>query len=494
LLDGRFIRAGILTAVALFVHPLMTASALFVGAAFVASARWKTERLAVVGAVAACCLMAIAAIPAVGGAAFGRMDAEWMRSTQIICHQCFVTTWSANEWCRTSIALMIVLAVRSLLPPLPARLVFWVAFTAVAGLVVTAYAQWTQYAFLIQGQAFRALWLAELLAYPLGLVLIEKLWQEDAARKLMAVAIAAYVMQPFVHGSMMGTVALDTIGLWVISSLCVGACIHAWSRRNNQNASLGLAVLVGMLGMSAFISAARFLSFVVFANHSTERISLLWSFAAHAMSVAVIAAASLTGVVLLIRRKGLGWQTGSIAVATWLVLGAVPFTVDSLRFGEKRFAQVDRDLAFVKSHLASQAHSASRPQIYWPADPSPIWLDLQATSYYSWYQTWGIIFSEELLEVAAHRAELSRRFEVDWMRKAGLPESLWIIPLEMLQTDFNEPAPERQDLLRLAQDPTLDWIVCKHEFDGLTAASNGSVHIYDARKLRETSEVAARTQ
>jgi hypothetical protein len=493
LLDGRLLWAGMLLGVSMLIHPLMTVPALFVGAAFVASARRRTERLAAIGALAAIVLGIFVAIPVVGEALFGRMEAEWLRSTKVICHQCFLTNWSANELCRTCIALVIVVGVRGYLAAVAGRLVFWVGFTAIAGVAVTAYAEWTEYAFLIQGQAFRALWLAELLAYPLGLAFLQKLWQGEPAGKLLGVPIAAYVMQPFVHGSMVGGIALDTIGLWVVSSVCVGAFIHAWSRRTNKNASLGFAILAGMLGMSGVISLTRFMAFAVFADYSTERISLLWWFGAHAISVAVILAVSLAAVVLLMRWCGVNWRTGAIAGSIWLTMAGLPFAIDSMRFGEKRFAAGDRDLAFVQAFLESHP-SATPPQVYWPADPSPVWLNLRATSYYSWYQMWGIIFSEDLLDVATSRAQRTRRFEVDWMRDAGLPASMWEIQLTMLNTDFNEPPPEEQDLLRLAEDPTLDWIVTKHDFGMRAAATNGSVYIYDARQLREPRVVVLRAE
>jgi hypothetical protein len=80
------------------------------------------------------------------------------------------------------------------------------------------------------------------------------------------------------------------------------------------------------------------------------------------------------------------------------------------------------------------------------------------------------------------------------MRESGAPEAQWEIPLGMLQADFSEPPPGRDDLLKLAQEPTLDWIVTKHKFDGLPVADNGAVYIYDARKLRESAEFAARTR
>jgi hypothetical protein len=493
LLDQRYVRAGALLIVAMVMHPLMSVPGLFVGGAFIASARWKMERLAVIGGVSAVVLAAVVAIPAVGESLFGRMDGEWLRITKDICAQCFPSLWSANEWCRTCIALAIVVGVRGYLPPLVGRLAFWVAFTAIAGLFVNAYAEWVQYAFLIQGQAFRALWLAEFLAYPLGLLLVWRLWEAEAAKKVMAVPVAAYVMQPFVHGSMQGEIALETIALWIVSSTCVGIFVHAWSRRRNEQTSLGLAVLFGMIGMSVFISVARFLSFIVFADHSTERISLLWWFATHAVSVAVVAVASLAAVVMLVRRCGTGRRLAAGALAVWLVIGALPFGIDSLRLGEKRFAEGDRDMAFVQSFLAIH-RSPSPPQIYWPADPSRIWLNLHGTSYFSWYQMWGIIFSEDLSQVAADRAQLARRFEVDWMREAGLPESMWDIPLAMLKTDFDELPPDEEDLLRLAEEPTLDWIVTKHDFGDLAVATNGTVYIYDARQLRQPRGVVVRSE
>lgn len=494
LLDERYVRAAVLLVVAMVVHPLMSVPALCVGGAFIASARWKTEKLALVGAVSAAGLAAVALLPPVGETLFGRMDGQWLRITKDICAQCFPSLWSANEWCRTSVALAIVVGVRGYLPPLPGRLVFWVAFTAIAGLAVNAYAEWTQYAFLIQGQAFRALWLAEFLAYPLGLYLASRLWREEAAKKLMAIPVAAFVMQPFVHGSMQGDIALETIGLWAVSSLCVGAFIYAWSHRNGEPASPGLAVLIGMVGMSLFLSIARFCSFIVFADHSTERISLLWWFGTHAVSVAVVAVAALAAVALMIHRFGAGARTATIATVTWLIVGTLPFGIDSLRIGEKRFAEGDRDLAFVKSFLTSQASPPGPQQLYWPSDPSRIWLDLKGTSYFSWYQMWGIIFSENLSDIASARARLACCFEVDWMRNAGVPESMWDIPLQMLGTDFDEPPPTEEDLMRLAEDPTLDWIVTKHKFGDLAAATNESVYIYDARQLREPSGIVLRSE
>lgn len=506
LLDKRHVLGVLLLAAAMVLHPLMSLPAFLAGGAYIASARWKTQRLAIIGIVAVIAGAMIGLIPSVGEAAFGRMDGEWLRITKEICAHCFLPRWSVSEWGRTCLALAIVFAARFHLPPAAARLAFWVGFTAIGGLAVAAYAEWTQYAFLIQGQASRAVWLAELLAHPLGLLLAARLWQarsdvlparwlraKNVGRRLAAIPFAAFAMQPFVSGSMEGESALQSIGLWIACSLCVAACLHAWAERIGRTARLGMAVFGGMLGMSVCLSFAQFGSYVALADDLSEGASTLWWVGAHMVSVAVIATAASAGLAILVCRLDVGWRTATLAMSTWLAVGAAPFVFDSLRIGPKQMMDDEADVAFVKAFLAANG-TGSVPHVYWPLDPTRTWLEVHGTSYFSWHQMCGIIFCEDLAEVVAARGHLTRPLEVDCMREMGLPESKWDVPLRMLQTDFSEPLPQKEDLVRLAQDPALDWIVLKCNFEGLSAADNGSIFIYDAHKLRESAEFASRIE
>ena len=58
--------------------------------------------------------------------------------------------------------------------------------------------------------------------------------------------------------------------------------------------------------------------------------------------------------------------------------------------------------------------------------------------------------------------------------------------LELLGATFQDRPPNREDLLRLAADERLDWIVLNERFDGLYSANNGSVFIYDCGLIRSS--------
>ena len=67
---------------------------------------------------------------------------------------------------------------------------------------------------------------------------------------------------------------------------------------------------------------------------------------------------------------------------------------------------------------------------------------------------------------------------MDDVKKVGM-ENLFRIP-------FDSPDPSLDDLVKLCQEPGLDYVVAPHEFPGLYSASNGRVFVYECYKVKNS--------
>ena len=180
-------------------HPLMTAGAVLVFAAWVAVERLGWRRallLAAPFAVAAACVLAIRPL---GERLLGPLDDDWRGCITAACPITVPTEWAPGDWVRIGVGFGVVLGLALFRGPDDGRLIrFGLAAAGVGGLgLLGAFlACRLPYALLIQGQAFRALWLLRLLEAPLAVQLALNLWRRgDALARVVALAIAAYLAE-----------------------------------------------------------------------------------------------------------------------------------------------------------------------------------------------------------------------------------------------------------------------------------------------------------
>ena len=171
---------------------------------------------------------------------------------------------------------------------------------------------------------------------------------------------------------------------------------------------------------------------------------------------------------------------GVSAVAAWTAC-YVPTTI----YDSAGYQQFESDIRFVDEYLGKRP--AGEPTIYWPNDRlDMVWVDLKASSYCHRYQAGGIVFSEPTSHEAARRIERTAPFEFH----RSLEEHGELVTDEMIEggsvywgVDLSHRTPTEADLRKLCADTAIDYAVLRVKFDGLYAAENGHVYIYDCRRI-----------
>ena len=491
LLSGRPLLAFAVLAGALTLHPLMAAGGLLIYAGWLLPCYLTRQQMALTLGVATTAVLVVLGYRPLGERLLGAMDAEWLDA---ICRwnpYQVPKVWLFTDWLRIAVVLATFPAVMPCVPHAGVRrllLVFVVA--AVLGIVGTVVASWLPYALPIQVQTYRVLWVVQLVQVPVAFLLIRQWgWAESLGQRLAALALAGYF-------------ALDNTNLLPVLPAVVALGIYLlwhWSAApsgpedaGTKPAGWGLAVgLAVWLGCYAILLA----SFWDRLNGLMEPVELLRSWA---FLVSPAVRLLLFGALLLTfcHRLGTGIAFRTATITLWLGYQTCSFTLPLLPAYGTRFRPVLADVEFVKEYLAAR-DAATQPTVYWPMGRiAHVWFDLRANSYFDWAQLSGNSFHRGTAMEGERRLALVKRFEIDHYRRHELliNDFLKQVLFDIFQTDFDEPPPQREDVLRLIADPQTDVLVLRQPFDGLVAATNGNWFLYDCRKLRAATQAPGLTR
>jgi len=461
-------QAAALLLAAGLLHPLMTAGAVLVFAAWVAVERLGWRRAALLAApfvVAAVCVLAIRPL---GERLLGRLDDDWRGCITAACPITVPTEWERADWVRIGVGFGVVCGLALFRGPEDGRLLRFGLMAAGAGalgLIGSLLACRLPYALLIQGQAFRALWLLRLLEAPIAIQLALNLWRQgDALGRVVALAIAAYIAEIELAPAILAAAALALLflilhrpgGLWAGAAygLVVGCLFTAVHRC--------VIVATGTDALRAALSPA-------------DHVSLLLS----GLGWAVWA-----GAAALAARFAAGRRFPVAAASVWLTAQTAAFLV--LAPGgplddPRRHAD---DMRFVGRFLQERGGMAT---IYCPTgEIGDVWFTARARCYFDQYQLAGNLFRRETAMEGRRRAELVARFERDRFGRAGpyLPDA-FRRKLDRLFGPAGTP-PTPDDLAAVCSEPGVDYVVLERPFDGLPrAADNGRFFIYDCARLRD---------
>jgi hypothetical protein len=499
-LRGRILAAAGSIAVGLALHPLIAAAALPVclAALFwhppgsgmkVPGERKAPDERKALGA------LLLLAIPALIALLYWRllqallvpMDESWFSASRSL-GWCFASRWRAVDWYWALGSLAVLLVALGWLSA-RARVVLVTVFVlGVGGLAATALGEYMRWPLLVQGQGYRALWLVELLAVPSGILAMGRLLDGSTRRgRWAALALALFLGDPL-------SLYPDT-DLWIsiLPAYLLFSLVWAYVFFRKDSRARGGAIEQGLLAGVATIGLLLFLltAGTAISSDITRTLSPI---------DAAYVAANLTGrpfyfaVALLlsagclrvIRNRRL---IPALAALLWIFTSAVCFVAQERPTWRNPFRTEAGEVKFVKKVLLAEGKRAGgrRPdiQVYWPERPALIWFDLGLNSYYSFTQVVGAVFSERTAREGRRRAELVKRFEIEQIRAANRNARGNPHHLAFLSATMDEPPPVKEDLLRLAADENLDWIVLSRKFDGLYSAGNGSVFVYDCAGLRE---------
>jgi hypothetical protein len=145
--------------------------------------------------------------------------------------------------------------------------------------------------------------------------------------------------------------------------------------------------------------------------------------------------------------------------------------------------------AFLKEHKGEFTRPTSIYTNYGRLYQS--WIEWGACSYYTCSQLSGFVFNRDTAIEGKRRGLLVAPFEAVSLLKGRwevFPDGVKTKFEEWYETDIANAQPTEDDLLTLAQDRSIDFIVLfTTHFENLACAQHGNVSIYDCRALRESS-------
>lgn len=491
-LQRRWLKALTLIFSGMALHPLMALGAMAVLVAVFSWHHLRSRRLVgymlfTLGTVVLLALMNWKPL----NSFLGVMDQSWIAAVKKVSWHCFLSRWRILDWYWLIGSLALLLWGCRWLEPERRTVIYALFFVCIGGLITTAMGELLRSPLLLQGQGYRSLWMSEVFAVPLGLLVADRLSQSATVYGRWAVlGIIAFLGNPFILNTGVAPVAPLLLGIFLLLSAFWAYLSHKKLLANRADA-IWQGLFAGML------SAAVILSFLVVISAArlsvTEKMDPIGLFYATAVSSSPLALLVTAIIVLwtfscVIRDRK---RIPVFAASVWVFLSLATMILQENPTWRQHFQPGYRDLEFIASFLDDNSRDKAdfgKAQIYWPVDSTLIWFDLQMNCYYNLSQFAGIIFSKETAAEGIRRAALVRFFEVAQMRVDRIPQNLPSIRmrLELSGATFQDRPPNREDLLRLAADERLDWIVLNERFDGLYSATNGSVFIYDCGLIRSS--------
>jgi len=339
---------------------------------------------------------------------------------------------------------------------------------------------------LIGGQGYRALWLIEVLALPLGLLSVHRLLiSRSFIHRWAAFGVFIVVADPlFLLCADVPAIFTNILICWILIYIAVSvlSARHKMGRRVDA----GPVLFVSCYVVSVIISVA--ISYVVIKAGITQLESPIaiihWAALQSSRTFLLLIGALLLLVVLRVfsRIK----HSYVYVFLLWIALSSVTFLIQKSTAFRSVYQKGFRNAQYVLERIGSRSgQDNTKCEIYWPAKADLIWFKLNANSYFSYLQTAGALFSEELTLEAQRRAMLTKPFELSWINSNPANARYRQMVLASVKATGREREPGREDILRLASDPLLDWIVLDKGVKGIEADTNGYVYVYNCSKLRD---------
>jgi hypothetical protein len=417
---------------------------------------------------------------------FGHMDDIWRDTNLQICFFVKPTEWTPEDWARLVWDVVIVGAGAWTFARHCSRFLWAVLGAGLIGLAWSLVGVETHYLLLIQTSPYRTLWLLEFVAVPVGFMAVAELWRRgSAAARCGSLALLLYV-----------TDERDfSLRTWLFVLLLAAALVTliVWHRGLNRKPAnpnwfwlCGRNTFVAGVGLLVAFAALVFWVGVQSGDaplHPESLLRILGYINARLVCLLIVcqAAAIFGSVFGYARRFQIGLAGAAVAyLAVLSYLHVSPWYLT-------RFVPEERHTEFIADFLRERRGDSHRaPCVYWNTDIYQVWFRLRATSYVTIYQMAGCAFNRETATEGKRRVHLVGRFEADAERQS--PKQLpprW----QKFFEDFRDCPPDaqpptREDLLRLAQEEKLDYVVLGISIDDLYSATDGQIYIYDCRRLR----------
>lgn len=379
-LARRYWIAAVCMLAAMLLHPIMAAA----GAAMITLTFLAPSRPRLVIAGGATLLLGSLLILQVS-APLGRMDATWLQGVRVLNPFLYLSSWSARDWTRITTALAL-LPIGLLKSAAPVRKVCAGALlTALCGLLISAlYCDVLHVTIFTALQAWRWLWVADVIAIILAPVIVADCWRSGAAGRT---AITLLGTAWLLHG--------DGAAAWILG-LCF-ACA-ATPERWREHRYMRVAFF-GACGVLVVVAGALMAELSYLPADTTGAPALLQQLRLVCAN-GIIPGALLLAAWLGLRRSESSVGSVVVIIAASLACAAlVPADWASWTHGS--FTPVLREkLAPWRAEIPPDA------EVLWPVTPIGAWYLLERPSYWSTYQLAGGIFSRQKSLLLQQRTEV----------------------------------------------------------------------------------------
>ncbi|MBY0588862.1 hypothetical protein K2X85_16940 [bacterium] len=477
-LSKRWLIAWGILVTSMMIHPLIALPALAIACWWWVEGWWPAGRASMT--ITAFSVVALGIVAGIASGQLTWMSAGWFETVYQISPQCFASQWLMADWIHLSFAVagLVLSVVQG--STLHKKIARGTLAVGLGGLALTLISEFLPITLLLQVQSYRALWILELFAVPLGLTQASRLWREKSKlSRLLSVLLL------FGLGRWRSPEGWDINLFWPYAGVVVLTFVAAREiflprtspqvHRRWTSATWGLftaSLLVALLSIWPCLSSWSHLT--IYADPLTI-VSALLRATGNAI-VLLMAGAILATVMLLPARL----RAGSVLIALSIVLLLTGWA------RREAYLLSDRDeVAYVREELRSlpSPPGAAGWTIYWPTDVREIWFGTQSSSYYHFTQVQGAIFQEVTAREARRRLSLVKPFEFRRMNYLGPFATRDRLEPWLGMTGQGRPVVV-DDLTRLASDPAIDLVILPYRVGDVPARSNGSLWIYDCREIR----------
>jgi len=491
-LQNRYPKSILFALASLILHPLMGIGSLLVVVAGFCLDQVKSKKATVTAlslGVAAFLLLT----------AFGwnsmpflrpGMDVRWISAIKDINWYCFPSEWRFTDWYRLTGCVAIVLFASRWLERRARKIVRIIVCVGLAGTSSTILGEYLGVPLLLQGQGYRAAWVVEALAIPLGVFMINRFVNGAFKKgKWIALGIFFFIGDPFSLFSDLIPMTPDNLPIYALFLSVVALfLLHKGDSFNRE--SVQFAICAGLVAWSVALSFTVIAIKIRLGIHSASdpiAVAVESAMMCSRTFLFLISLLYLSGFIAIWRRVAMRGVL-ALAALTWIALSSILFVTRESASYRAHFEPGYSDVDFIAKTIAEKGPKGQgtmkAAQIYWPNHPAQVWFQLRSNNYFHFTQLSGAVFSKETCMEGQRRAALVRPFEIEWMKEERFESKYQKMMLRSMKAEEKEPLPTEKDLLRLARDGTVDWIVLKAGFGDLYCATNNSVFIYDASAIR----------
>lgn len=383
----RYVVAAGCVIAAMLLHPVMGV----VGAAFLVLTylvpRYPRFTLTMIGVGFVAAVAVVVAI-----APLGRVqDADWLFSIRSSSSFLFVTSWSVFDWTRI-MSYLLILTIGCWVSTAPElrRICAGLLATVACGLVIsTVFCDQLHVSLLIGVQAWRWLWLADMVAIAIAPAVLRDCWQRGYPGRIAVMTVGT----AWVFRDLPPDLLLDAM------AMAFAAVPAKWSGNRYWRPLLVAAYVLSGLAICLDISN-MFVSVPEPIPHTSRQLQEVRN---------VLTDGVVPGVVLI-----LGWIVLRGSVSNTAKPSLAPLLAATLAFALICWLLPPTWVSYTSSYFSQEqaarfaqwrAVIPPRAEVLWADNPVGIWSLLDRPSYTSAAQNAGAIFSRDKAVLVQHRAE-----------------------------------------------------------------------------------------